>query len=380
MSFVLRPNMPLAAELRRAVSDRLARAAAHLRPARHGPITDRDVHEARKMLKQARAVVRLLRPAIGGRAFRQDNTTLRDVARALSQARDRAVLEAMIGHFQQALTLSPPAAAALDRLRWDIADTGADVAGSQGDAIGMTGTGTGRAEPYSPLAPALPRGQAGRRRQPASPASLPGNFPARAPAGSAGQAPALIPAAATDISHAAIPARQGRLLAEVLDGMQRRIEAWHLADLGWRDLPGMFQRSYRRARKRFGSALAGGDDEALHESRKRLKDLWYQRRLLRRAWKPRRGLAPGRLEALTEWLGEDHDLAILQQRAREALPGEPAEQHEGRGELLRVIAAQRSRLKDRIARKGEKLLRKRPRAIRRKLKAAITRQVPSRQR
>jgi CHAD domain-containing protein len=49
------------------------------------------VHEARKVCKKLRALLRLIRPFLG-RAYRAENARLRDVGRALSQGREAAVL------------------------------------------------------------------------------------------------------------------------------------------------------------------------------------------------------------------------------------------------------------------------------------------------
>ncbi len=56
------------------------------------PPSDAAVHEARKRLKKARAALRLLRPAIGGGAYRRENTCCRDAARPLTEVRDALVM------------------------------------------------------------------------------------------------------------------------------------------------------------------------------------------------------------------------------------------------------------------------------------------------
>ncbi len=50
------------------------------------------VHETRKSLKRLRALLRLIRPTIGESAFHHENAQLREIARGLSNARDRHVL------------------------------------------------------------------------------------------------------------------------------------------------------------------------------------------------------------------------------------------------------------------------------------------------
>ena len=53
---------------------------------------DERVHDARKRLKKARAVLRLVRPALGEETFRHDNACFRDAAQELGGARQGAAL------------------------------------------------------------------------------------------------------------------------------------------------------------------------------------------------------------------------------------------------------------------------------------------------
>jgi hypothetical protein len=73
---------------------RIARAqmSAAVHALGHRPLSDKDVHSARKSLKKARAMVRLLRASIGDRTYRRENALLRDIARPLSEVRDAKVL------------------------------------------------------------------------------------------------------------------------------------------------------------------------------------------------------------------------------------------------------------------------------------------------
>ncbi len=54
--------------------------------------SDTQIHRVRKALKRGRAELRLLRDAIGNRAYRRENVALRDAARPLRGVRDAAVL------------------------------------------------------------------------------------------------------------------------------------------------------------------------------------------------------------------------------------------------------------------------------------------------
>jgi len=55
-------------------------------------MTDIDVHEARKSIKRARAVLRLLRPSLTANGFARSKAALRDAGRALAAARDAKVI------------------------------------------------------------------------------------------------------------------------------------------------------------------------------------------------------------------------------------------------------------------------------------------------
>ena len=55
-------------------------------------ISDDAVHEVRRVLKRARAILRLLRKCIGPRRYRRGNVLIRDAARPLTALRDAKVL------------------------------------------------------------------------------------------------------------------------------------------------------------------------------------------------------------------------------------------------------------------------------------------------
>jgi CHAD domain-containing protein len=84
------PGLP---GVRRMLQDWIAEAGESLGKKR---VTDANVHDARKQIKKARAVLRLLRDATGTIVYRRENTALRDAARPLGGARDsRALLVAL---------------------------------------------------------------------------------------------------------------------------------------------------------------------------------------------------------------------------------------------------------------------------------------------
>ncbi len=80
---------------------------------------------------------------------------------------------------------------------------------------------------------------------------------------------------------------------------------------GW-DLiaPGM-RRSYRRGRRRLRAVEEEASVANLHDLRKRVKDLWYQLRLIADADRLMIGTLADHAHDLSDHLGDDHDLALL---------------------------------------------------------------------
>ena len=88
-SLELDPNLPLAVATRRVCLGQINTAIYGLR---HEPDRERGVHEARKATKRMRAMLRLVRDAVGYDVYRMENVVLRDVSRVLSEARSAAVI------------------------------------------------------------------------------------------------------------------------------------------------------------------------------------------------------------------------------------------------------------------------------------------------
>ena len=68
--------------------------------------------------------------------------------------------------------------------------------------------------------------------------------------------------------------------------------------------------TYRGGRRGLRAATANTTDEAIHEWRKRVKDLWYQLRLLEQIAPSTLTPLIAQLDDLGESLGVDHDLAV----------------------------------------------------------------------
>ncbi len=103
--------------------------------------------------------------------------------------------------------------------------------------------------------------------------------------------------------------------------MKKRVRTWPLRRRGWKAIEGGLFAVYKQGREAMHSVRADASDEALHEWRKRTKDLRYELALLQSARRPiLKSLAEG-THRLTDLLGEDHDLAVLRTVATDVSSG-----------------------------------------------------------
>lgn len=97
----------------------------------------------------------------------------------------------------------------------------------------------------------------------------------------------------------------------LIEAGRDRISEWPLQGSGWKLVRDGLERDYRSGRKRFRETVAEPTPEAVHEWRKRVKDLWYHLRLVRDAWKPVLGGLADEAHELADLLGDHHDLEVL---------------------------------------------------------------------
>ena len=225
------------AEVRRVARGRVESALRNLRS------TDPEaraqaIHEARKDMKKARAVLRLVRDDLGKETFRSENHRYRDAARLLSDSRDSEVLvetvESLIEEFPDEAVAAAPFLSELDARRERDRNSG----------------------------------------------------------------------------NSADDSRLERAARTIEEG-GRLIDEWNLTESDWQLFAGGLRRTYRDGRRRLGDVEAEVSPEAVHEWRKRVKDLWYQLRLLRNAWKDGLKAPVKEIGHLAELLGDYNDLSVL---------------------------------------------------------------------
>jgi CHAD domain-containing protein len=120
--------------------------------------------------------------------------------------------------------------------------------------------------------------------------------------------------------------------------------------------PGL-RRIYRRGRRAFEVAREDPTIENLHEWRKRMKDLWYAAQILRPASPRRMKALASHAHDVSDLLGEEHDLAVLNAEARQSRA--PADEATLTA-LDGVIDRRRADLRHRALSAGEDLYARKP--------------------
>lgn len=96
-----------------------------------------------------------------------------------------------------------------------------------------------------------------------------------------------------------------------MTALRARAETWRVRGDGFDALAGGLETTWTQARERMGPALADPTAVAVHEWRKRVKDHWYQARLLAPIWPEAMAPHVATADRLGEALGDHHDLAVL---------------------------------------------------------------------
>jgi CYTH domain-containing protein/CHAD domain-containing protein len=183
------------------------------------------------------------------------------------------------------------------------------------------------------------------------------------------------PPGATALWREALVADRDRIVGDEGDQIERavaaieavagRAPAWKIRHDGWKLLAPGLDTAYREGHEAFISLPAAPTFEAVHELRKRGKDLWYQVRLLRDAWPSVLEATAAEIHDFTDLLGDHHDLAVLAADLDRREQVDPAHR-----ETLRALieARQTSLLADALG-AGERVYAEKPKAFRRRLRA-----------
>ncbi len=146
---------------------------------------------------------------------------------------------------------------------------------------------------------------------------------------------------------------------------RNRIKHWEIEGGGWDLLRDGVRRIYRAGHRAFRSGDAS--DEALHEWRKRVKDLWHALEILQPIRPAFTETMADQAHALADALGDDHDLAVLHQLLRD--PREWIGDPEAVAAVLPLIDGRRAELQRDAHARGEAVYRESPKIFVARLRA-----------
>jgi CYTH domain-containing protein/CHAD domain-containing protein len=184
-----------------------------------------------------------------------------------------------------------------------------------------------------------------------------------------------VPPAATALWREALASDRDRIVGEESGGTEKAVAAieavaarapeWKLRADGWQLLASGLDTAYREGREAFAALGDSPDFEAVHDLRKRGKDLWYQLRLLRDAWQPVLEPTAEEVHDFTDLLGDHHDLAVL----CVDLVGREEVDAVHRETLRTLIEARQASLLAEAFAAGERIYAEKPKAFDRRLRA-----------
>lgn len=154
--------------------------------------------------------------------------------------------------------------------------------------------------------------------------------------------------------------RQRKALQEVVDRSSR----WRIGGNDWQMLSSALRRVYRAGRKECKAARSR-DSDHLHEWRKQVKYLWHQLQILQPVWPGLIGELADQAHSLADYLGDDHDLAVLRQKVvdNDTAFVDAAD----RDALVALIDRYRLRLQDKAFVLGDRIFEEKPRRFVRRM-------------
>jgi CHAD domain-containing protein len=150
-----------------------------------------------------------------------------------------------------------------------------------------------------------------------------------------------------------------RSAVAILKEARKRVSDWPLERDSFDAIASGLGKTYRQGRRDHRAVLEEPAVESLHEWRKRVKDLWYHHTLLRFVWPPVVEVAGDEAHALSDRLGDDHDLAMLAAWVEENAEAGP--------EFFDAVARRRGELQDEALALGARVYAEQPKAFVRRM-------------
>ena len=156
--------------------------------------------------------------------------------------------------------------------------------------------------------------------------------------------------------------RAKRAVRELTE-VRLRLDDLKLTRGGWNAVEAGLLRSYRDGRTAFAQARRDPSLDGLHTWRKRVKDLWYQERLLAPACGPAISGHVKDAHRLADLLGDDHDLGVLRQSITRDHLAVPVDLDA----VIGLIDHRRMELQTEAIHIGERVYAEKPKAFRRRM-------------
>ena len=151
-------------------------------------------------------------------------------------------------------------------------------------------------------------------------------------------------------------------IADALRSATERVESWSDKGRGFESIAAGLENSYRRGRRAMIAALRDPRPETLHEWRKQAKYHRYQINLMEDAWPELMKSRTASLKRLSDLLGDDHDLVVLGESARNQLAD-----HDALPRCIELIDRRRDELFDEFKPLGRLLYAEKPKALCRRI-------------
>ncbi len=157
-----------------------------------------------------------------------------------------------------------------------------------------------------------------------------------------------------------------RQLAAGLARSRKSARQWRLDTDGYPAIAAGVEETFRAGKKALARVHKRGRIEDFHEWRKRVKDHWYQVRLLEKLWSDVMEGYEHSLKELENALGEDHNLAVLRERILSA--SKDGQAGSAVDALTKAIDATQKDLRAKALEIGEKVYSVKPRQFARQMR------------
>ncbi|MCA9005366.1 MAG: CHAD domain-containing protein [Planctomycetaceae bacterium] len=155
-------------------------------------------------------------------------------------------------------------------------------------------------------------------------------------------------------------------LSGELQEAKQLVESWKIKGAAFKVLKAGLRRTYQRGAVALSQLHKSSDDELFHECRKRSKYHLYHIRLLNQVWPTMLTARQSELDELNDYLGDDHDLAVMTQ----VITGEPDTFGASADveQLLTLIRQQRHELQTAGLKLADRIFAEKPKAFAHRLK------------